>query len=117
VGALLNAGGGRITHRARFYKPSDNRALLKIGDAGVDLVLETSPFGFEIRVTRGKVVTMPDVPLQPGLSADKQYSLRYKTPQKANRAFDGLCDAFIQEGFRRSAEITRVTAESYFKAS
>jgi hypothetical protein len=116
VGALLNAGG-RIIHHARFYRPSDNHALLKIGDAGVVLVLESSPFGFEIRVTRGKVVTKPDLPLQPGLSADKQYSLPYKRLERAKRTFDCLCDAFIQEGFRRFAEIARATSESYFKAS
>ena len=108
MGALVNAGGC-IIHCARFYRPSDNHALLKIGDAGVDPVLEISPFGFEIHVTRGKVVTMPDVPLQPGLSADKRYSFQYKTLQKARHLFDSFCEDFIQEGFCRSAEIARVT--------
>ena len=73
-----------------------------MGDPGAEIILETAPLGFEIRVVRGKVISLPEAPSQRGLSADHQYSYPYATREKASYAFEHLCEALESEGFRRS---------------
>jgi hypothetical protein len=88
---------GLILDGARFYKPSAAEEPLQIDDEGVEIILETTPSGFELRVVRGKVI----------LSADHRYTYPYATREKASQAFEHLCEALQSEGFRRSQAPTK----------
>jgi hypothetical protein len=91
---------GLIVDNVRFYKPS-TPPRLKVGDAGVEIVLESAHGGFEIRVIRGKILSLPETPLErPPLSRDRENRYAYHSQQEAQRAFTKRCDALTHAGYR-----------------
>jgi hypothetical protein len=91
---------GLIIDHAYFYKSSGPR--LKVGDAGVAIGFDAAQVGFEIRVSRGKVLSIPEGPFdRPPISKQRAKGYIYLTRQKAENAFKRLRETLERDGFRR----------------